>query len=413
MSVPTPESVLAELETWATAHWNPTSSLRAWRNALADAGWAAPSWPAQWGGQGLPTWADDLVGARLIELGMTSTPLGGGTGLAAPTILTHGPDHVRTRFLRRILTGEETWCQLFSEPGAGSDLAGLTTTAVRDGDEWVINGQKVWNTSAHHADFGMLVARTDWDVPKHRGLTYFALPMHQPGVEVRPLRQMNYHQSFNEVFLSDARIPAEFVIGGVGEGWAVASTTLAYERRFGALSRPKYSSVTNAVLDEARAEADDHFATYRWYPQRAGRPDLLKQRAMATGDNANPLVRKQLAEVHSMQAVSKWTAERAKAARLLGRPPGAEGSIGKLATSNVARASLRAHTAIAGAYGMLRGPEDRTDGVVAEVLASVPAQSIAGGTDEIQKNILGERMLGLPREPSNDRDLPFRDTRRN
>lgn len=413
MSEATPESVLAELETWALGNWNPDSSLRQWRNLLTDAGWAAPSWPAQWGGQGLPTWADDLVGARLIELGMTSTPLGGGTGLAAPTILTHGPDHVRERFLRRILTGEETWCQLFSEPGAGSDLAGLTTTAVCDGDQWIVNGQKVWNTSAHHADFAMLVARTDWDVPKHRGLTYFALPMHQPGVEVRPLRQMNYHQSFNEVFMTDARIPAEFVIGEVGQGWAVASTTLAYERRYGALSRPKYAPTPSAVLNEARAEADDHFATYRWYPQRAGRPDLLKPRAAANGNDESALVRQQLADVHSLQQVSRWTADRAKAARLLGRPPGAEGSIGKLATSNVARTSLRAHTSIAGAYGMLRGPEDRADGVVAEVLVSVPAQSIAGGTDEIQKNILGERMLGLPREPSNDRDLPFREARRN
>ena len=378
MNPPTQVSVVAELDAWVKANWDPQSSLRTWRDLLAEAGWAAPSWPERWGGRALPSWADDLVGARLIELGTASTPLGGAMSLAAPTILAHGPDPVRERFLRPILTGQETWCQLFSEPGAGSDLAGLSTTAVRDGDEWIVNGQKVWNTSAHHADFGMLVARTDWDVPKHRGLTYFALPMHQTGVQVRPLRQMNYHQSFNEVFLTDARIPAEFVVGEVGEGWAAASTTLAFERRFGAMGRPRYSSAPGPVLNEARREADDHFATYRWYPQRAGRPDLLTPRAAATGVANDPLVRQQIAGVSSLQSVSRWTAERAKAARLLGRPPGAEGSIGKLATSNVARASLRAHTTIAGAYGMLTGPDDKADGVVAEVLVSVPAQSIAG-----------------------------------
>ena len=167
-----------------------------------------PSWSQQWHGRGLPAWADDVVANEIRAAGAVGLPLGSGAWLAAPTILEHGPDAVRERLLAPILTGEETWCQLFSEPGAGSDLAGLTTRAERDGDEWVVNGQKVWNTSAHHADFGMLVARTDWDAPKHRGLTYFALPMHQPGVEVRPLRQMNDHSSFNEVFMTDARVPA-------------------------------------------------------------------------------------------------------------------------------------------------------------------------------------------------------------
>ncbi len=407
------ESLQVELQEWVRTHWSGDLSLRQWRELLTDAGWAAPSWPRRWGGRDLPNWADDMVSSELVELGTASTPLGAGMSLAAPTILAHGPDAVRERFLRTILTGEETWCQLFSEPGAGSDLAGLATTAVLDGDEWVVNGQKVWNTSAHHADFGLLVARTNWDAPKHRGLTYFALPMKQPGVQVRPLRQMNNHQSFNEVFLTESRIPVDFVIGDVGDGWAVASTTLAFERRFGAMSRPRYASTSCRVLDEARQESNEHFATYRWYPQRAGRPDLLVERAVAAGVTTDARVRQQLSQVTTLQMVSRWTAERAKAARLLGRTPGAEGSIGKLATSNVARSSLRAHTAIAAAYGMLTGDQDNAGGVVAEVLVSVPAQSIAGGTDEIQKNILGERMLGLPREPSADKDLPFNQTLRN
>ena len=176
---------------------------------LADSGWACPSWPQEWYGRG-PAGAGPtaIVHEEIADGGAVGPPVGGGMALAAPTILAHGSDALKRRLLRRILTGEDTWCQLFSEPGSGSDLAGLTTRAELDGDEWVVNGQKVWNTSAHHADSGMLLARTDWDVPKHRGITYFVLPMQQPGVEVRPLRQMNGHASFNEVFLTDARVPA-------------------------------------------------------------------------------------------------------------------------------------------------------------------------------------------------------------
>ena len=410
---PTRESVCVELAEWVSANWNPDRSLVEWRTLLAASGWAVPSWPQRWHGRGWPAWTDDVVAAELVRLGTVGTPVGGGMSLAAPTILTHGPDEVRERFLLSTLTGQETWCQLFSEPGAGSDLAGLSTTAVLDGDEWIVNGQKVWNTSAHHADLGMLVARTDWDVPKHRGLTYFVIPMKQPGVTVRPLRQMNNHASFNEVFFTDARIPKEWVVGRVGDGWAAALTTLAYERRFGAMSRPKYEARPGRVIDEARREADDHFETYKWYPQRAGRPDLLVERARAAGVSHDPVVRQAIARVLSMLSASRWTAERARAARVLGRNPGAEGSVGKLATSNIARESARAHALIAGADAMLSGSASLLDGVIAEILVSVPGQSIAGGTDEIQKNILGEKVLGLPREPSADHDLPFNQTRRN
>ena len=230
--VPDRDAVRRDVRAWVQANWDPDLSLVDWRTRLVSAGWAAPSWPRRWFGRDLPPWADEVVAAELIEAGTPGLPIGTAIGLAAPTILAHGPDAVCGRFLGPILTGEETWCQLFSEPGAGSDLAGLTTRADLDGDEWVINGQKVWNTSAHHADLAMLVARTDWDQPKHKGLSYFVLPMHQAGVEARPLRQMNNHASFNEVFLTDARIPREFVVGQVGEGWRVALTTLAFERRF-------------------------------------------------------------------------------------------------------------------------------------------------------------------------------------
>jgi alkylation response protein AidB-like acyl-CoA dehydrogenase len=404
----TPEEIRAELAGWVTERWDPDRPLRDWRQLLLDSGWAVPSWPRRWHGRGLPGWADELVAHELIALGAVGVPVGSGSWLAAPTILAHGPDELRERLLPPILTGAQTWCQLFSEPGAGSDLAGLSTTAVLDGDVWIVNGQKVWNTSAHHADMAMLLARTDSSVPKHQGITYFALPMKQPGVEVRQLRQMNFHASFNEVFLTDARVPRENVIGAVGQGWTAALTTLSYERRFAALQRPGYSVGAGRALAEARAEADDHFATYSWYPQRAGRPDLVIEHARTAGVAADPVIRQAIARLVTLQRVSGWTAERARQARARGARPGAEGSIGKLAASNVARESARVHSMIAGAAALLTGPDSAFGGVIAEILMSVPGQSIAGGTDEIQKNILAERVLGLPGEIRVDRNVPFR-----
>jgi len=402
-----PDQIRGELTEWVRRHWDPEMALRDWRELLLHAGWAVPSWPARWHGRGLPAWADELVASELIRLGAVGVPVGSGTWLAAPTILAHGTDELRHRLLDAILTGEQTWCQLFSEPGAGSDLAGLSTSAVLDGDTWVINGQKVWNTSAHHADMGMLLARTDASVPKHQGITYFALPMQQPGVEVRQLRQMNFHASFNEVFLTDARVPRDNVIGTVGGGWTAALTTLAYERRFSALRRPDYSPAPGRALAEARAEADDHFATYSWYPQRAGRPDLVVEHARAAGVTDDPVIRQAIARLITLHRASAWTAERARAARAAGARPGAEGSIGKLAASNIARESAKVHSMIAAAGALLTGPDSPLGGVIAEVLMSVPGQSIAGGTDEIQKNILAEKVLGLPPEVRVDRDVPF------
>ena len=187
----TPENVRDEFTTWLAGNWNPDLSLREWRTLLCDSGWAVPHWPTQWFGRGLPAWAESIVSEQIRAHGAVGLPAGAGMALAAPTILEHGSDRLKETFLRATITGEFTWCQLFSEPGAGSDLAGLQAKAVRDGDEWVVNGQKVWNTSAHHADYGILMARTDSSAPKHAGITYFVLPMRQPGVLVRPLKQMN------------------------------------------------------------------------------------------------------------------------------------------------------------------------------------------------------------------------------
>jgi alkylation response protein AidB-like acyl-CoA dehydrogenase len=398
----TEQSLRSDVGAWVRTNWDPSLSLRAWRELLVNSGWAVPSWPERWYGKAMPPWADDVVRSEIGRCG------------AVATVLEQGPDATRDRFLRPLLTGEEIWCQLFSEPTAGSDLAGLTTTAVLDGDEWVVNGQKVWNTSAHHADLGMLVARTNWDAPKHQGITYFVLPMKQPGVEVRPLRQMNYHSSFNEVFMTDARIPRDWVVGEVNQGWTAALATLAHERRFGAFGRADFTAVDPGLAcDEARHEAAETAKVYAWYPQRAGRVDLLVEHALSRGISDDSVIRQEIARAITTQQASEWTAERAKAARAAGKPPGAEGSIGKLALSRLAQQAGKTHSMIAGATGMLAGkaPGSPLDGVIAEVLISVPAQSIAGGTDEIQRNILGEKFLGVPREPDPNHGTPYRTAR--
>jgi alkylation response protein AidB-like acyl-CoA dehydrogenase len=284
---------------------------------------------------------------------------------------------------------------------------------VRDGDDWVVNGQKVWNTSADHADMAILVARTDWDAVKHAGLTYFVLDMRQEGVEARPIEQMNYHHSFNEVFLTDAVIPHDDVVGEVGGGWRVARGTLAHERSFSTQRDPQVDrSATGRVIDEFLVEAAEYRRTYEWYPQRMGRFDLVLERARAAGKLGDPVLRDEMMQLLSFHRAAGWTADRAKASRALGRPPGSEGSIGKLALSEVARRCNHVHSMISGAGGMLREGSDPLDAVVAEVLVSTPAQSIAGGTDEIQHNILGENILGLPKDPAADRGIPFRNVGR-
>ncbi|MEM9134929.1 MAG: acyl-CoA dehydrogenase family protein [Actinomycetota bacterium] len=398
-----------EVLDWFHGAWDPDLSLVEWRSRLLDAGWAVPSWPAEWFGRGLPAWSHQVAHAAIRDAGGVAVPLGAGMALAAPTIHEHGSDDLKRRLLRPAITGESTWCQLFSEPGAGSDLAGLKATAVRDGDHWLVNGQKVWNTSADHADLAILVARTDWDVPKHAGITYFVLDMRQDGVEVRPIRQMNHHASFNEVFLDEAVIPHADVVGAVGDGWRVARATLAHERTFSGQRRVHIEpTAAGRVIVEARAEAAEYLKTYEWYPQRQGRFDLLLDRARSAGTAHDPVLRDEIMRVWTFQWAAARTAERAKVQRALGRPPGPEGSIGKLALSEVARRCNHVHGRIAGAEALLAGGDDPDQAAVAETLISTPAQSIAGGTDEVQKNILGESMLGLPKEPSVDRGVPYR-----
>jgi len=413
VSEPNENTVVAEVRRWLAANWSPEQSLFEWRSRLADSGWGVPHWPTEWHGRGLPVSLLPAINEEFVAAGAVGAAGTGPRVLAAVTLLAHGSDALKARFLRRILTGEDGWCQLFSEPGSGSDLAGATTRADFDGKEWIVSGQKVWNTSAHHADFGLLVARTDWDAPKHQGLTYFVIDMRQAGVEVRPLRQMNGHASFNEVFFADARIPADWIVGTRNNGWAVAMTTLAHERRPAmAIAGANPEGREGRVYEEARAEAEIANEPYRWYPQRAGRVDLVVPRAKETGAWRDPVVRQEIAKLLTMARCTNWMARRAAAAQRIGRPQGPEGSLGKLAASNVARQASHVHTLISGPDAMLTGKDGPLGGIIAEILVSVPATSIAGGTDEIQRNIIGERVLGLPKEPRADTG-PFRNIPRN
>ena len=405
----------AEVRAYLEGNWDPDRGLVEWRNMLADSGWGMPHWPKEWFGRGLPTGMTPIVDEEFHRAGAVGVAKMGIRILAAATILEHGSDLHKARFLRGILTGEETWCQLFSEPGSGSDLAGAVTRADFRHGRWLINGQKIWTTSAHHADYGLLLARTDWDAVKHKGLSYFLLDMKQPGVDVHRLRQMNGHASFNQVFITDAVVEPEHQIGELGEGWKVATTTLMHERR-GADSMRRYdqgSDRPGRIYEEERAEIATVMAPYVWYPQRTGRTDLLIERAKATGRFEDPAIRQEIARTLTLAKSAEWTARRAREAQKLGRPQGPEGSIGKLAASIVARAANRAHTEIAGPDAMLTGADGAMDGVIAEILVSTPAISIAGGTDEIQRNIISERILGMPKEPRGDTDRPFREVPRN
>ncbi len=412
----TPEQIRREVSAWLDANWRTDRPLIEWRNILLEGGWAAPHWPEEWFGRGFTLDQAAVVAEVFREKDAVPAAQVGPRGLASETILACGSDDQKRRFLRPILTGEHTWCQLFSEPGSGSDLAGLSTRAEFVDGKWIINGQKVWNTSAHHADFGLLIARSDWDVPKHQGISYFLLDMRQPGVEARPLRQMNGHQSFNEVFMSNAVVPPEDLIGGEGNGWHVASTTLSFERRGfsrrvrgSSLEGPKQGPIYEEYEEELRIATEP----YTWYPQREGRVDLVLPRARETGAIQDPAVRQEIAKLICLSRGAALASDSAEAKRKAGTTeiiPA--GSIGKLAASVIARQASLVHTMISGADAMLSGPDSAEGGIVAEILVSVPAISIAGGTDEIQRNIIAERVLGMPKGFRADQG-PFRDIKRN
>ena len=336
MSEPTEASVRAEVRAWLEANWNPDCGLVEWRNKLCESGWGAPHWPKQWYGRDLPVAFNSVVDEEFARIGAIGVAKAGIRTLAAATILAHGTDLHKEKYLKRILTGEDTWCQLFSEPGSGSDLAGAVTRADKRGNKWVINGQKVWTTSAHKAQWGLLLARANWDTVKHKGLAYFILDMKQPGVQVHPLKQMNGHASFNQVFFTDAIVEPEMMVCDVGDGWKVATTTLMHERR-GADGLRSWATATEKkgrIYEEERAEIATTMEPYKWYPQRAGRVDLVMQRARETGKIDDPVVRQEIAKLLIMAKSAEWTARRARTAQEQGKPQGPEGSLGKLVGSS-------------------------------------------------------------------------------
>ncbi len=362
------------------------------RGAQYDLGLAWVHFPEGFGGLGLAQNLQRHVDTRLRAAG-ARPPHGTlffGLSLAGPTVATHGSDELRGRALRPMFTGEEIWCQLFSEPGAGSDLAGLSCRAVRDGDEWVVNGQKVWNTLAHVADRGMLVARTDPELPKHKGLTYFMVDMHATGVEVRPLRQITGEAEFNEVYLTDARIADADRIGDVGDGWRVSMTTLMNERT-------TIGGATSGTSSRATPVAEAI--------------DLWSKRA-----DKDPVLRDRVAKLYIDFEVLRLTNQRAAAKQRLGNP-GPEGSIAKLQLATVNKHAYELCIDLLGADGIVdydytfRRPDeaglDAPLGSARKMFLRTRANSIEGGTSEIMRNILGERILGLPGEPRVDRDIPW------
>jgi acyl-CoA dehydrogenase len=346
---------------------------RTWAQAVFDAGFGWITGPPAYGGRGLPREYQRIYASIAADYKMPSmSAYGIGLGMVAPTILAHATDEVKDAYLRRMHRGDIVACQLFSEPSAGSDLASLQTRAVRDGDEWVVNGQKVWTSGAQLSDIGEIICRTDPDLPKHRGLTGFVVDMRAPGVEVRPLRQMTGGASFNEVFFTDVRIPDSHRLGDVNGGWTVALTTLMNERAAiggggGGLGLP----TSTRLIEMSRA----------------------------TGRSADPLIRQQLASVIINERVARYTNLRAMGKIAVGQLPGPEMSLAKLSlTANMVRTcelvssilgpSLVADTGAWGTYAW------------SEYLLGVPGMRVAGGSDEVLHNIIGERVLGLPKEPA-------------
>jgi alkylation response protein AidB-like acyl-CoA dehydrogenase len=402
---------------WVEATWHADLTVREWWQRLVEAGYAYPAWPAGVGGDSWSFGDARTITATLAAHKLIGPAIGHvAATLAAPTILEHGrPDQVQ-RYVRDIALGERSWCQLFSEPGSGSDLASAGARAVLDGDEWVVTGQKVWNSAADHADLGMLLARSDPDQPKHRGLTYLVVDMHQPGVEARPLTTMNGAAGFCEVFLSEARVPADAVIGEIGGGWRVAQTTLFHERNMVAGGGmpglfPARSGIdgdldltVGEVIERAKAAA-----TKRQSPIRSGAvgAKVMVELARSYGKADDPVIRQQLAKYHSQVKVNGWTMRRIGAAG--GRLTGADGSIAKVTTSRICQDSRELAYAIAGADLLLTGPDSPMGGDLQAVNLASPGTRIGGGTDEIQLNVLGEKALGLPREPGGDQDTPYKD----
>ncbi len=363
-----------------------------WYPEFGDSGLVVPTWPPEYGGLGV-----DATVAHAIDRVLAPYHLGRlnplGLNLCAPALFAHGTDAQRRRFLPPIVRNTERWCQLFSEPGAGSDLASLATRAERDGDEWVITGQKVWTTWAHRSDYAVLLARTDPEVPKRRGITYFLLDLHQPGVEIRALRHLTGEIDFNAVYLDRARVPGDQRVGEAGDGWRVANATLSSERQM-------VAGAGSGGVDRIGGSGVDHSI------------HLAHRRGLA----AVPVVRQRLATVFAEEQIRAWTNARARAARAAGRAPGPESSVGKVHSAELNQRLQLLATDLLGPDAAARdaGRADYPTGLAREVhgMLRSRANTIEGGTSEVNRTIIAERVLGLPRDPDPWRDAPWREVPR-
>ena len=405
------DDVRAEVRGWLNANWDADLTVGEWWERLGDSGWAVPMWPVEWHGRGLSSDEANSVTAEIADAGALGPPGGLGVLLAGPTIVAHGSDEQKHRYLRPIVTGQEAWCQLFSEPEAGSDLAGLRCGAVQDGEEWVVNGQKTWTSGAQIANLGMLMARTDPSVPKHSGISYFAIEMDQPGVEIRPLREMTGRALFNEVFLTEAHVRDDALIGGKNKGWGVGNTTLMFERAgLGAGGGGAASAAMPGTIGGHLEKRAGDFV--RVTPGAGGGGGLggakgLLELAKARGVSGDPVLRQDLVRLHTMAEVARYTNLRLKAAKAAGQDIPGLPNISKLSMSAMMRLIRDLGPAILGPAGQLLGKDAPLGGMIAETTLFAPAVSIYGGSDQVQRNILGERVLGLPSEPRTDKTLPF------
>jgi alkylation response protein AidB-like acyl-CoA dehydrogenase len=440
------DELLSELRSWLEQNWDPDLTVGDWWERLGLSGWSAPGLPTNAYGKGIPRTDAVAVANEISAFGALGAPAGLGLLLASPTIATHGTQEQIDLYVRDIVIGQKAWCQLFSEPQAGSDLAGLQTRAVKDGDEWIINGQKVWTSGGQYADLGMLLARTDVDVPKHQGISYFAFNMLQDGVDVRPLKEMTGHALFNEVFITDARVADSALIGGLNHGWAAANTTLMNERAglgsgggnaaggglaqpgtvMGALPKRVGDFVQTASNGKTKSKGRVGGAggTGALTAMRGG-AGLLIGLAQQNKVNTDAGIRQDLARLHTLGELGRFNGLRMKAVKEAGGDIPGMPNISKLSMSMIVRLTRDLGLQIAGPSGMLHAynADDKASlsqatgnpfaGGVTEMALFAQAPPIYGGTDQVQKNIIGERVLGLPKEPNNDRVTPFSELPKN
>lgn len=399
------QEVLDGARSWYRSNWDPDMTVGEWFRAMYESGWGYPTWPEGYGGKGLPISLARIVRNERKAVGALGPPSGIGPTLLAPMLFRHGNEEQKDRLLRGMAYENVTCCQMLSEPDAGSDLASSRASAVRDGDEWRITGSKIWTSNVSIVTYGMLLARTNWDAPKHRGLSFFLCPAQQPGVEAHPVKQMNGRADFNLVHFNDAVVDHRDMLDAEGEGWAVTRTFLTYEKNSFNPAAHEGGPFKGVDLSARAGDLAAAIAGETKAPQSGNRGigRILNELVKECGKSDDPHVRQKLAQLYTRRAIMGYTNDRLRKG---GSVPGLEGPISKLTVSDITRMQRDLGLEVLGARGMLVGPDSAAERFL-DFALSQPATSIAGGTDEIQKNHLAEKVLGLPREPGPDKDMPF------